>query len=115
MAEPVPAGSDVSAGTYKCTNCGYELQTGSTGTCHPARAATTDSGQRSPEATARTIRTRVGHNRSPNAWLGRLGPASRTATAAPGDPRRGSASKTARSTPVEDAVSPTRIYPFIGA
>ena len=30
MAEPVPAGSDVSAGTYKCTNCGYRLQTGST-------------------------------------------------------------------------------------
>lgn len=25
MAEPVPAGSDVSAGTYVCTNCGYEL------------------------------------------------------------------------------------------
>ncbi len=25
MAEPVPAGSDVSAGTYRCTNCGYEL------------------------------------------------------------------------------------------
>ena len=26
----VPAGSDVSAGTYKCTNCGYELEVGST-------------------------------------------------------------------------------------
>ena len=26
MAEPVPAGSDVSSGTYKCTNCGHELQ-----------------------------------------------------------------------------------------
>jgi len=25
MAEPVPAGSDVSSGTYTCTNCGYEL------------------------------------------------------------------------------------------
>jgi len=25
MAEPVPAGSDVSAGTYVCTNCGYEM------------------------------------------------------------------------------------------
>ena len=22
MAEPVPAGSDVSSGTYRCTNCG---------------------------------------------------------------------------------------------
>jgi Zn finger protein HypA/HybF involved in hydrogenase expression len=26
MAEPVPAGSDVSAGTYRCTQCGFELQ-----------------------------------------------------------------------------------------
>jgi len=26
MADPVPAGSDASAGTYKCTECGYELQ-----------------------------------------------------------------------------------------
>ena len=25
MADPVPAGSDVSAGTYICTSCGYEL------------------------------------------------------------------------------------------
>jgi len=25
MANPVPTGSDVRAGTYKCTNCGYEL------------------------------------------------------------------------------------------
>jgi hypothetical protein len=30
MANPVPAGSDVSAGTYQCTNCGYELQVSST-------------------------------------------------------------------------------------
>ena len=30
MADPVPAGSDVSAGTYRCTNCGYELQVAST-------------------------------------------------------------------------------------
>src|SRR3954464_7346788 len=30
MADPVPAGSDVSSGTYKCTNCGYELEVGST-------------------------------------------------------------------------------------
>jgi Zn finger protein HypA/HybF involved in hydrogenase expression len=26
MADPVPAGSDVSAGTYRCTNCGNEIQ-----------------------------------------------------------------------------------------
>jgi lipopolysaccharide biosynthesis regulator YciM len=30
MANPVPAGSDVSAGTYRCTECGYELDVGST-------------------------------------------------------------------------------------
>lgn len=30
MAEPVPAGSDVSAGTYQCTECGYELDVDST-------------------------------------------------------------------------------------
>ena len=30
VADPVPAGSDVSAGTYKCTNCGNELQVQST-------------------------------------------------------------------------------------
>lgn len=30
MADPVPAGSDVSAGTYRCTKCGYEEQVRST-------------------------------------------------------------------------------------
>jgi hypothetical protein len=25
MAETIPVGSDVSAGTYRCTNCGYEM------------------------------------------------------------------------------------------
>jgi len=25
MADPAPVGSDVSAGTYQCTNCGHEL------------------------------------------------------------------------------------------
>jgi predicted nucleic acid-binding Zn-ribbon protein len=30
MANPGPAGSDVSTGTYRCTNCGYELQVGAT-------------------------------------------------------------------------------------
>lgn len=25
MANPIPTGSDVRAGTYKCTNCGYDL------------------------------------------------------------------------------------------
>ncbi len=26
MADPVPSGSDVSAGTYRCTECGYDEQ-----------------------------------------------------------------------------------------
>jgi predicted nucleic acid-binding Zn-ribbon protein len=30
MANPVPAGSDASAGTYRCTDCGYELDVDST-------------------------------------------------------------------------------------
>jgi predicted nucleic acid-binding Zn-ribbon protein len=30
MAEPVPSGSDVSAGTYQCTNCGNEIDVDST-------------------------------------------------------------------------------------
>ena len=30
MAEPVPAGSDVSSGTYACTSCGYQIDVGST-------------------------------------------------------------------------------------
>jgi predicted nucleic acid-binding Zn-ribbon protein len=29
MADPVPAGSDFSSGTYECTNCGHRLQVGS--------------------------------------------------------------------------------------
>ena len=30
MANPAPIGSDVSSGTYRCTNCGYELTVQST-------------------------------------------------------------------------------------
>jgi zinc ribbon family protein len=30
MANPVPAGSDVSAGTYRCTKCSNEIDVGST-------------------------------------------------------------------------------------
>ena len=26
MANPVPAGSDVSSGAYRCTNCGHEIE-----------------------------------------------------------------------------------------
>ena len=28
MADPVPTGSDVSTGTYRCTGCGYPLEVG---------------------------------------------------------------------------------------
>ena len=35
MANPVPAGSDVSSGTYQCTSCGYSLDVGSTKSLPP--------------------------------------------------------------------------------
>src|SRR5204863_4979685 len=35
MAEPVPAGSDVSAGTYRCTNCGNTIDVSSTQSLPP--------------------------------------------------------------------------------
>jgi hypothetical protein len=35
MANPVPAGSDVSSGTYQCTNCGNQIQMGSQGHIPP--------------------------------------------------------------------------------
>jgi predicted nucleic acid-binding Zn-ribbon protein len=38
MAEPVPSGSDVSAGTYKCTDCGNQLAVTSTQSLPPCPA-----------------------------------------------------------------------------
>jgi len=35
MANPAPVGSDVQAGTYRCTNCGYELGVQSTTSLPP--------------------------------------------------------------------------------
>jgi len=35
MADPVPSGSDVSAGTYRCTECGYDLSVQSTQSLPP--------------------------------------------------------------------------------
>ena len=35
MANPVPAGGDVAAGTYRCTNCGNEISMGSKGHIPP--------------------------------------------------------------------------------
>ncbi len=35
MAESIPTGSDVSAGTYRCANCGNEITTSSVGSLPP--------------------------------------------------------------------------------
>jgi len=35
MADPAPIGSDVSAGTYRCTNCGNQLETNSVNSLPP--------------------------------------------------------------------------------
>ena len=35
MAEPVPAGSDVSSGTYQCTQCGNQIDVSSTKSLPP--------------------------------------------------------------------------------
>jgi hypothetical protein len=40
-ANPVPAGSDVSAATYRCTNCSDEIQVGRPDTFLPARSVAT--------------------------------------------------------------------------
>ena len=51
MANPAPVGSNVSAGTYRCTNCGYELNVQSVSWLHHAlNAMAHDGGKRSPEA-----------------------------------------------------------------
>ena len=43
MANPAPAGSDVSAGTYVCTSCGYELTVQSTKHLPPCPSCTNGS------------------------------------------------------------------------
>jgi hypothetical protein len=35
MAEPVPAGSDVSSGTYQCTECGNQIEVSSSQSLPP--------------------------------------------------------------------------------
>lgn len=35
MAEPIPSGSDVTSGTYKCTECGNEIQMSSSKSIPP--------------------------------------------------------------------------------
>ncbi len=44
MADPVPAGSDVSAGTYQCTKCTYELGFNPPNTSRLVRNAATATG-----------------------------------------------------------------------
>jgi hypothetical protein len=56
MADPAPVGSDVSAGRYRCTNCGDEFDTRSVKHLPPARSATVLKNERqSRVATASTI------------------------------------------------------------
>ena len=52
MADPVPAGSDVSAGSYSCTQCNYELQVGSTEHLPPCPSCGNGRGTPSLAATA---------------------------------------------------------------
>jgi predicted RNA-binding Zn-ribbon protein involved in translation (DUF1610 family) len=35
MADPIPAGSDVTSGTYRCTNCGNEITMASASSIPP--------------------------------------------------------------------------------
>jgi hypothetical protein len=57
MANPITAGSDVSAGTYRCTNCGNTIDMSSQTHIPPCRPAAEGSGRRSAAATASTTRT----------------------------------------------------------
>ena len=61
MADPTPVGSDVSAGTYRCTNCGYELGVQSVQSLPPCPNCEGPYGWEglSGGATARTIPIRI--------------------------------------------------------
>jgi hypothetical protein len=72
MANPVPAGSDVSSGTYKCTNCGNQLEGGSTKHLRHAPRVATANMKRFQAATASKIRiptASVGPRRRPSPTL----------------------------------------------
>lgn len=43
MAEPVPSGSDVSAGTYRCTQCSEEITTQSVSSLPPCPSCNNNS------------------------------------------------------------------------
>jgi predicted nucleic acid-binding Zn-ribbon protein len=74
MASPVPAGSDVSAGTYRCTNCGNEIQVSSQTHIPPCPSCGAGNGRPSPGETASTtpIRT-ASRSVTPAASTGRSG------------------------------------------
>jgi hypothetical protein len=60
MAQPAPVGSDVQAGTYPCTNCGYEFGVQSVQSLPPVlSAAAPRSGKPSAVATAPRILTQI--------------------------------------------------------
>lgn len=60
MANPIPTGSDVRAGTYKCTNCGYELDVQSVDSLPPCSSCGNNSWEPVPAATQRKIRIPTG-------------------------------------------------------
>ena len=64
MANPAPIGSDVSAGTYRCTNCGSEIQVQSVQSLPPCPSCDgPNEWEPSAAATAARIRTRTAASR----------------------------------------------------
>ena len=43
MANPIPTGSDVRAGTYRCTECGYEISVQSVDSLPPCPSCANNS------------------------------------------------------------------------
>jgi Zn finger protein HypA/HybF involved in hydrogenase expression len=43
VADPIPSGSDVSAGTYRCTECGNEIQMSSSQSIPPCPSCSNQS------------------------------------------------------------------------
>ncbi len=91
-AEPVPAGSDVSPGTYTCTSCGYELEVGSTNdaasaTQIPALAALHTTSKRPTPSKRKSAQT----SSTPPVWrnLSSLIRRSQTSASTKAEPSRG--------------------------
>jgi hypothetical protein len=70
MANTVPAGSDVSAGTYQCTNCGNQIEVVQPSICRPVQSAAKVNGRQSAAPTAPKTRTRI-RTKAPSAGGGR--------------------------------------------